>query len=116
MKKESQGGGGSILILALFYSFADTVLTLFPTVEHCFTESSSSPLGQWQWQGRGVISLALNGEGARHKRLVFFLPNNQRQHRTLHIQKDVLPEGFAALRMVLCTVPHVSRCCVWTQG
>jgi len=23
--------------------------------------------------------------------LVFLLPNNQRQHRTLHIQKDVLP-------------------------
>ena len=30
------------------------------------------------------------------------LPNNQRQHRTLHIQKDVLP---------LVTVPRVSRSC-----
>ena len=32
------------------------------------------------------------------------LPNNQRQHRTLHIQKDVL-------RIVLVTVPRVSRSC-----
>jgi len=30
------------------------------------------------------------------------LPNNQRQHRTLHIQKD-------ALRIVLVAVPRVSR-------
>ena len=33
------------------------------------------------------------------------LPYNQRQHRTLHIRKDVL------LRIVLVTVPRVSRSC-----
>ena len=31
------------------------------------------------------------------------LPNNQRQHRTLHIHKDA---GCAALRMLLVTVPR----------
>ena len=33
------------------------------------------------------------------------LPNNQRQHRTLNIQKN------AALRIMLVTAPHVSRSC-----
>ena len=34
--------------------------------------------------------LKLNCAPAR-ERLFFLLPNHQRQHRTLHIQKDVLP-------------------------
>ena len=36
--------------------------------------------------------------------ILILLPNNQRQHRTLHIQKEVL-------RTLLVTVPHVSRPC-----
>jgi hypothetical protein len=41
------------------------------------------------------------------------LPNYQRQHRTLHIQRDVMPhpEGCAALCIVLVTMPHVGRAC-----
>ena len=34
------------------------------------------------------------------------LQNNQRQHRTLHIQQDVLPSECAAIRTVLVSVPH----------
>jgi len=34
--------------------------------------------------------------------IVILLPTNQRQHRTLHIQKDVLPY---ALCQLLCPVP-----------
>ena len=45
------------------------------------------------------------------ERLVFSLPNNQRQHRTLHVQKDVLP-----LRIVLLTVPRFSRYSEPAQG
>ena len=33
--------------------------------------------------------------------IVIVLPNNQRQHHTLHIQKDVLPY---AMRYLLCPV------------
>ena len=35
------------------------------------------------------------------REIVILLPNNQRQHRTLHIQKDVLPY---ALCWLLCPV------------
>ena len=41
---------------------------------------------------------------AGHAEIGISLPNNQRQHRA-H------PDGFAALRIVLVTVPRVSRFC-----
>ena len=57
----------------------------------------------------------LGGEGSGYlaKEIGILLPKNQRQHRTLHIQKDALPhpEGCAAPRIVLVTVPRVSRSC-----
>jgi len=41
---------------------------------------------------RAVVSLAVNPE--RSGEIGILLPNNQRQHRTLHIQKDVLPSAL----------------------
>ena len=35
------------------------------------------------------------------------MPDNQRQHRTLHIQKDVLPYAFRAKREQLKTFKDV---------
>ena len=42
-----------------------------------------------------------NRDGKPYREIGILLPNNQRQHRTLHIQKDVLPY---ALRWLLCPV------------
>ena len=44
---------------------------------------------------------------------LLLLPSKQRQHCSLHIQQDALPHpgGCAALRIVLVTVPRVSRSC-----
>jgi hypothetical protein len=53
-----------------------------------------------------LIGVLLNAAATRHaasppREIGILLPNNQRQHRTLHIQKDVLP---CALRQLLCPV------------
>ena len=39
---------------------------------------------------------------APYREIGILLPNNRRQHRTLHIQKDVLPYALCSL---LCPVP-----------
>ena len=41
------------------------------------------------------------------------LPNNQRQHRTMHIQKDVPPY---ALSYLLCHVPPTQRESLFMEG
>ena len=43
---------------------------------------------------------------ARREEIGILLPNHQRQHRTF-----AHPEGFAAQRIVLVTVPRVGRSC-----
>ena len=46
------------------------------------------------------------GTRPRGKETGILLPNNQRQHRTSHAPKDVLPYAY-----VLIAVPRVSRSC-----
>ena len=40
---------------------------------------------------RGWSTVSLIGSGLLERETGMLLPNNQRQYRTLHIQKDVLP-------------------------
>ena len=57
-------------------------------------------------QFSGRLFQAENGGSWRQRGIGNSLPNNRRQHRTLHIQKNVLPNQF-----LLVTVPSVSRSC-----
>jgi len=42
-------------------------------------------------EGQSVQEAGLSRNSCSNEEIGTLLPNNQRQHRTLHIQKDVLP-------------------------
>jgi hypothetical protein len=52
------------------------------------------------------------GVGRKERKIGILLPNNQRQHRTLHIQEDVLPY---ALCWLLCPV-SAARASIFPDG
>ena len=55
-------------------------------------------------QSPGRVSL----QAVASRKTVFELPNNQRQHRTLHIQKDVLPCALCCGEQVLLDPQQVA--------
>ena len=71
----------------------------------CFRVSAKTWATIWWIEVAIFSSVCCKAPSQRTQREIgILLPNNQRQHRTLHIQKDVQ-------RIVLVTVPRVSRSC-----
>jgi len=84
---------------------------------------------QWRSGGKGEG----RGSGARSpsgpacapapisdKEIGILLPNNQRQHRTLHLQKDVLPYALCYISAIHTRVleeqPGNVSACTWTKA
>ena len=64
-------------------------------------------------RGTPVVRNPNERHRARHPEIGILLPNNQRQHRTLHIQKDVLPY---ALCYLLCSVLAALASIFWMDS